>query len=120
MEQFLKSPTGLVFAIGCMLGAILPSVLRGLLPRHLLIGGVVGLLLVNIVLFTVNTFAALARAKGKTEKELEDLLAPALQGVPNVVGPGFLKIVRRAAMFCLGVSAGALVLLLLRHYHPLR
>ena len=103
-----------------MVGVILPCVLPGLLPRHLLIVGVLGLLLVNVVLFVVNAFAALARAKGKTEKELEDLLAPALQGVPNVVGQSFLKIVRRAAMFCLGVSAGALVLLLLRHYHPLR
>jgi len=114
------SPIRVLFFASCIAAIIFPFLLPGLLPRHLLIGGIVGLLLLNIVLFIVNTFKALARAKGKNEAELEELLAPALQGAPNVVGPGFLTIVRWAATFCLGVSAGALVLMLLRHYHLLR
>lgn len=86
-------------------------------PRWLLITGVLGLIVINIVLFLANLAKAMgAMKKVKSEGELEQIMAPALQGSVAQLGTDVLEIFRWFTFASIGVTVGAAFLLVLKHY----
>lgn len=67
-------------------------------PSLLILVGLGGFALTNIVTFCINLFTALYRARGiEDEKELQARVGPALQGIPTDLGP---RTARAVAALC--------------------
>jgi len=76
--------------------------------------GVLALFAVNIVLFLTNMFLALSRpGLSDNEEELEEQLAPSLQGAPNNIGPGTAESFRHIMLACIGATVGAVIFILI-------
>ncbi len=111
-----------VFATGLVLTLVSGVVVHRLLgrplnPLRLLLLGFLSLIVINIILFCANLFTAMDKMRGaKNERELEQIMAPALQGEPRQLGVRVLDAFRLLTSLSAGITVGAAILSVLKLY----
>lgn len=107
--------TGLVITLVC--GVVARRVVGPFNPWRLLLLGFLSLVVINIILFCANLFTAMGAMRGaKNERELEQIMVPALQGEPRQLGIRVLEAFRLLASLSAGFTVGAAVLSVLKLY----
>jgi len=107
--------TGLVITLVC--GVLARRLVGPFNPWRLLLLGFLSLVVINIILFCANLFTAMGAMRGaKNERELEQIMVPALQGEPRQLGIRFLEAFRLLASLSAGFTVGAAVLSVLKLY----
>jgi hypothetical protein len=76
--------------------------------------GLVSFVFLNIGMFTITNFPAIKSMVGKTEKEIEGIIVPALQGEMNMLNPRLVKYLGLIAVGSIGFALGGLGLVVLR------
>jgi hypothetical protein len=104
------------FLVTVALGVTLGRMGQPIDPWRLLSLGLIALVFLNTVLFMHNLFKSLASVRGKSKKELEDIMEPALRGKMTQLEVCPQRIYRWITLICLGDIAGAVALLTMRHY----
>jgi MFS family permease len=86
-------------------------------PRTLLVIGFISFIAVNALCFLANLLIALpAMLKIKTEDELEHTMVPVLRGEPTHLGNYASQLFGWLAVLSIGLTVGAAILLVLKHY----
>ena len=121
-QKSKQSAAAMVFVAGLVLTLVSGVVVRRLLgrplnPWRLLLLGFLSLILINIVLFCANLFTAMGKMRGaKNERELEQIMVPALQGEPRQLGVRVLDAFRLLTSLSAGFTVGAAILSVLKLY----
>jgi hypothetical protein len=98
-------------------GYTLPEIGIKILPSRLFTFGVFTIIVLNIIIFIVNLVSAMVSAKNiKDEKELENVLAPALQGELNKISDKTIRFFQILVIVTVGEICGSIVLIALRAF----
>lgn len=101
--------TMIVFGIwGPRIGVVLS-------PGRLIWIAVLLYLFFSILMFTINIFRALKSARGKDANEAEKTLVPAMRGELPVPEGALSDVARFVVLLCLGMIAGAVILLAMKY-----
>jgi len=112
-----KFTLGTVVLATVIFGEIFVRMGQPLDAWRLLSFSLVALVFLNIVVFLHNLIKAMVNAhEAKDQKDFERIVEPALRGNPAQLNAGSKRIYGWTSLLCLGIFAGAIVLLILRHY----